>query len=292
MNVARSTFVRKGYLLTALAVAVLLSASSGTAWAQPSSITVSLSMRLSSSVEEGASTDPSTPGRVPLTIGWSASKYDPDLSDTDNTRTASVFTTTGSHLTLTATCNGEAFDGEPNAATNPCGFQIEAKDGTALAGTSTLGGNGTSITFPGSGEGTDVEKTIELFVSALSDDDDWNDETVVLTLDLVDGSSVSISDSGGTAVSVPLRTTPRKSTLTIVDDDPTPKLKFTPPGIQLAKGNTQKVTVGVGVGAGGRVALPQLPLVLPVFVPRLLGSPGIGMTSCSPSHPRMRSGPS
>ena len=34
MNVARSTFVRKGYLLTALAVAVLLAASSGTAWAQ------------------------------------------------------------------------------------------------------------------------------------------------------------------------------------------------------------------------------------------------------------------
>ena len=34
MNVARSTFVRRGYLLTALAVAVLLAASSGTAWAQ------------------------------------------------------------------------------------------------------------------------------------------------------------------------------------------------------------------------------------------------------------------
>ena len=35
MNVARSTFMRKGYLLTALAVAaVLLAASSGTAWAQ------------------------------------------------------------------------------------------------------------------------------------------------------------------------------------------------------------------------------------------------------------------
>ena len=34
MNVARSTFVRRGYLLTALAVAVLLAGSSGTAWAQ------------------------------------------------------------------------------------------------------------------------------------------------------------------------------------------------------------------------------------------------------------------
>ena len=34
MNGSRSTFMRKGYLLTALAAAVLLAASSGTAWAQ------------------------------------------------------------------------------------------------------------------------------------------------------------------------------------------------------------------------------------------------------------------
>ena len=34
MNGARSTYMRKGYLLTALAAAVLLAASSGTAWAQ------------------------------------------------------------------------------------------------------------------------------------------------------------------------------------------------------------------------------------------------------------------
>ena len=36
MNGARSTYMRKGYLLTALAAAVLLAASSGTAWAQKS----------------------------------------------------------------------------------------------------------------------------------------------------------------------------------------------------------------------------------------------------------------
>ena len=34
MNGSRSTFMRKGYLLTALAAAVLLAASSGTAYAQ------------------------------------------------------------------------------------------------------------------------------------------------------------------------------------------------------------------------------------------------------------------
>ena len=38
MNGARSTYMRKGYLLTALAAAVLLAASSGTAYAQRVSI--------------------------------------------------------------------------------------------------------------------------------------------------------------------------------------------------------------------------------------------------------------
>ena len=38
MNVAISTFVRRGYLLTALAVAVLLAGFSGTAWAQTTTV--------------------------------------------------------------------------------------------------------------------------------------------------------------------------------------------------------------------------------------------------------------
>ena len=69
MNVARSTFVRRGYLLTALTVAVLLGASSGTAWAQTtttgSPLGVSLTMRASSSMlEEGADDMASTPGEL------------------------------------------------------------------------------------------------------------------------------------------------------------------------------------------------------------------------------------
>ena len=67
MNVARSTFVRRGYLLTALAVAVLLAGFSGTAWAQTtgSPLGVGLTMRASSStLDEGADMEPSTPGRV------------------------------------------------------------------------------------------------------------------------------------------------------------------------------------------------------------------------------------
>ena len=38
MNVSRSTFVRRGWVLTALAVAVLLAGFSGTAWAQTTTV--------------------------------------------------------------------------------------------------------------------------------------------------------------------------------------------------------------------------------------------------------------
>ena len=45
--------------------------------------------------------------------------------------------------------------------------------------------------------------------------------------------------------------------MTVTDDDPTPKLRFSEPDIQLAKGNTQMVTVGVGIGARGAGTLPD-----------------------------------
>ena len=77
MNVARSIFVRRGYLLTALAVAVLLAGFSGTAWAQTtvgSPLGVGLTMRASSStLEEGADMAASTAGRVvvhPNVVGY------------------------------------------------------------------------------------------------------------------------------------------------------------------------------------------------------------------------------
>ena len=67
MNVARSTFVRRGYLLTALAVAVLLVASSGTAWAQTTGVSTTATSRISGSsgtLPEGA-TPPISASRGP-----------------------------------------------------------------------------------------------------------------------------------------------------------------------------------------------------------------------------------
>ena len=57
MNVARSTFVRRGYLLTALAVAVLLAGFSGTAWAQTKITASSRFSGSSGTLPEGADAD-------------------------------------------------------------------------------------------------------------------------------------------------------------------------------------------------------------------------------------------
>ena len=65
MNGVRSTFMRRGYLLTALAAAVLLAASSGTALAQGPSISFGSS---SGTLAENASVAPTTPAPLMLEV--------------------------------------------------------------------------------------------------------------------------------------------------------------------------------------------------------------------------------
>ena len=86
-----------------------------------------------------------------------------------------------------------------------------------------------------------IERTIELLVSHTADEGDWNDETVVLTLE----DSTATGLDGETYSFTPTRSP--TSTLTIRDDDPMPRLTFAPPSIQLAKGNMQTMTVGVDI---------------------------------------------
>ena len=91
----------------------------------------------------------------------------------------------------------------------------------------------------GTGETATLDKTIELLVTDMPDDGDWNDETVVLTLEL-NANLEGADDKTYTA-------TAQKRTLTIADDDPMPRLTFAPPSIQLAKGNTLAMTVDVDI---------------------------------------------
>ena len=78
MNGARTIFRRKGYLLTALAAAVLLAASSGTAYAQSIGFSGS-----SNSMMEGASPDEMTPAPIVVEINISGLTLEGDDANRD-----------------------------------------------------------------------------------------------------------------------------------------------------------------------------------------------------------------
>ena len=79
MNGVRSISMRKGYLLTALAAAVLLAASSGTAYAQSIGFSGS-----SNSVMEGATPDAKTPAPIVVEINISGLTLEGDDADRED----------------------------------------------------------------------------------------------------------------------------------------------------------------------------------------------------------------
>ena len=283
MNVATSTFVRRGYLLTALAVAVLVFASSGTAWAQTKVTASSRFSGSSGTLPEGADAEMlNLPRPLQVTITRSVrSKNDPYnyLPSSTNDK----------HLILQFEYNG--------AKGAPPGITLTADD-TKLD----IPANGAvDLTFGNSlktrSESTTVritstdppqphpEKVREVAVAnteivltfeddrAGGDDGDWLSETFSMTVskgsDL--GAATEFTDDG-TAADSQTSTEDRlaatrdpyvndftssKFTVTIADDDPKPKFRFSSRNIQLAKENVQEVTVSVGVGAGGASPLPD-----------------------------------
>ena len=278
MNVATSTFVRRGYLLTALAVAVLLFASSGTAWAQTKITASSRFSGSSGTLPEGADlADLSEPRPLKVTITRSArSKNDPYNNPPSNN---------GAHLILQFEHNG--------ARGLPAGITVKADDSASAL---TISSSGTAdLTFASSGrtrtESTTVRITGEethpdkeqdvtvantqivlTFEDDREDDGDWLPETFSMTVSKHSalGAASEFTDAGTAADSTTTTQqrlnatqdpyvndfTSSKFTVTIADDDPKPKFRFSSRNIHLAKENVQKVTVSVGVGAGGASPLP------------------------------------
>ena len=258
MNVSRSIFVPRGCVFTALAVAVLLAGFSGTAGAQTTR-SFTLSITSSAELQESASDSASTRDRTKLTITRSdptfSHSYDHDNDPDTANRTVrrSVFIAPFA-VPLTATCNGEA-----STTGDDCPFTVEVTEGTPTDLNALRTGGSASVSFEAAtamvGGAATIERTIELLVGHAGDDGDWNEETVVLTVGDVDVSGAMVLEENVTYSFDPARSP--TSTLTIRDDDPMPKLKFSPPSIELAKGNMLKMTAGVGVGAGGRGSLPD-----------------------------------
>ena len=240
MNVARSTFVRRGYLLTALAVAVLLAASSGTAWAQTIGFSTSRG-----TLQEGASIAANT--EDPLTISITRSgNFDADdgNSETDDDPTFEAWAPNQGHVVIEAV----EYDGSPNTNDLPFTFKMRSGDSTAQPAVTI----GSPFSFGAEAARSDgIATRIELTIEHVETDDngDWNEETLVLK---VVADPDLITHLGENKVSY--RT--QELTVTVVDNEPMPVLKFTPGSIQLAKDNMQPVTVAVGTGTGGTGMLP------------------------------------
>ena len=281
MNVAISTFVRRGYLLTALAVAVLLAGSAGTAWAQTGTKTTASSRFSGSSgtLPEGADAgELDKPRPLEVTIRRTTKtrndpyNYPPSGSGDE-------------HLEIHF-----EYDGDPGL---PTGVTVEA-DGTLLTPVNGIA----SLNFPGSGtsrlEKTTVpaveadtdrkieERSVEIaeteivlrFEDGRNDDGDWLPEKFSMTL--TKGDNLGAADEyteASTDTQAGLQTallnpyvndfTSSKFTVTIADDDPQPVFKFTGENsalaktdIQLAEGSEQTVMVRAGIGVGGEGSLP------------------------------------
>ena len=280
MNVATSTFVRRGYLLTALAVAVLLFASSGTAWAQTKITASSRFSGSSGTLPEGAdAADLSMPRPLQVKITRSArSKNDP--YNTPPT------TSNDEHLILQFEYNG--------AKAAPPGITVTAdREGSSTTALSISSSGAVALTFAGSDKtrsesttvrispdethpdkvvddievaNTEIVLTIE--DDRTGDDGDWLPETFSMTVskhsDL--GAATEFTDTATTTTQARLDATrvpyvndftSSKFTVTIADDDPKPKFRFSSRNIHLAEENIQLVAASVGVGAGGASPLPD-----------------------------------
>ncbi len=218
MNGARTTFMRRGYLLTALAAVVLLAASPGTASAQ----TVFGSVKFTDTVgavSEGASAAHPTKRPLQVTLERTLKTVNgnpSDSADADRTFTIDI-------------------DSSPAAA-----------DGTAIYPLTLTAVRGATVT------GTSLVFNLNTTEAVLSivpgdgttpqDDADWDNETFYVSL--------SHGDAG-------VEIGPRLA-VTVEDDDAQPVVSFSSPSITLTEGSRALVDVSIGTARGERRPLPDL----------------------------------
>ena len=215
MNGVRSTYMRKGYLLTALAAAVLLAASSGTAYAQSVGFVGSSGM-----VSETASMEPGAiEGPHKITIR------------------ASGFPPVGSPRRVVA------------------GVMVNPSVAVAISATTATGSpltvGGTAVTHDNSDTALDLTTAFQerdevvLMVAqynaasgtqAGDADNNWLDEKITLTL-TTSTAAISIS--------------PNVYTLTVDDQDVAPVAKFTSPSFTLTEGSDRMVSLDIVEGMRG-----------------------------------------
>ena len=228
MNGVRSISMRKGYLLTALAAAVLLAASSGTAYAQ------SIGFRTTSAtVMEGASGDKDTAAPVAVNITISGLTLDGDDANGEDGlgEITLVHNADAAYPGKTEVSAGENLriwiDGESSAFDETRTDLIEGAANTPLAG---------KYGLPTGGEiHYDRNGVIKLLIIDPAKDGNWIDNKFTMDIRTV---KVGVSPSPGSA------------RVTVVDTDAQPTVSFSRANVSLTEDSQTVSPLSIELGAG------------------------------------------
>ena len=224
MNGVRSISMRKGYLLTALAAAVLLAASSGTAYAQ------SIGFRTTSAtVMEGASGDPKTPAPLAIDINISGLTLDGDDANGDtglgiitiehdaDTAYPGKGAASGNSLRIWIDGESSAFDEAVTALTEHT--ELDGKYGVPTTGRINYDRNG----------------VIRLLIIDPDKDGNWIDNKFTMS---IESDMLGISPSPGSA------------RVTVVDTDAQPTVSFSRANVSLTEDSQTVSPLSIKLGAG------------------------------------------
>ena len=234
MNGVRSISMRKGYLLTALAAAVLLAASSGTAYAQSIGFSGS-----SNSVMEGATPDAKTPAPIVITINISGLTLEGDDADReDGLGTITIDHNADTAYPGQATRSGDQqrvwIDGESSALD-----ESETVSDSNLVEHTTISGK---YGLPTGGEiHYDNNGVIKLVIIDPDGDGNWMDNNFIMD---IESSMLGISASPGSYK------------VTVVDTSVQPTAKFSKTSLALTEETQTSVPVAITVGVGADDTAP------------------------------------
>ena len=235
MNGVRSISMRKGYLLTALAAAVLLAASSGTAYAQSIGFSGS-----SNSVMEGATPGEKTPAPIVVTINISGLTLEGDDADReDGLGTITIDHNADEAYPGQAARSGDQqrvwIDGESSALD-----ESETVSDSNLVEHTMLSGK---YGLPAGGEiHYDNNGVIRLVIIDPGGDGNWMDNNFLMDIE---------SDKRGVTAS------PGSYKVTVVDTSVQPTAKFSKTSLALTEETATTVPVAITVGVGADDTAPD-----------------------------------
>ena len=260
MNGVRSISMRKGYLLTALAAAVLLAASSGTAYAQSIGFSGS-----SNSVMEGATPGEKTPAPIVVTINISGLTLEGDDADRED----GLGTITIDHNADTAypgqsTRSGDMqrvwIDGESSALDE----SETVSDNNLVEHTMLSGKYG----LPTGGEiHYDNNGVIRLVIIDPDGDGNWMDNNFIMDIE---------SDMLGISAS------PGSYKVTVVDTSVQPTAKFSKTSLALTEETRTTTPVAITVGVGADDTAPDGLTSLTNMVQFTTSPAGAAVATCVP----------